>query len=80
MADILKLVQTTQRERVPVAQFLREWADAVEAEGEVTTAAIIILHDDKGSQFLVRTRRCNLDLVQTLGIMALATADLAKTD
>lgn len=78
-ADILKLVQKTQRERVDVAAFLREWADAVEAEGNVT-AAVIILHSDVDEQFLVRTRRCNLDLVQTVGLVHIAAADLAQTD
>lgn len=75
MADILKLVQTTQRERVDVAAFLREWADAIENDGE-TVAAVLIVLGEVGSKIRVRSPRCNMDLMKTLGLMQLATADL----
>lgn len=79
MADIVKLVQKTQRERVDVATFLREWADAIENDGE-TYAAVLILHGDIGETFRVRTRRCNMDLLQTVGLMQIAMADVTATD
>ena len=65
MANIIKLVQTAQRERIPVAQFLKEWADATENDEE-TTSAVLILYGDVGSKFRVRVLRCNADLMQAL--------------
>ena len=81
MADdnVISLVQKTERERIDAAAFLREWADAIEKEGD-TTAVVLILHSDKGEKFLTRVRRCNSDLLHTLGLLQTATADLVKTD
>jgi hypothetical protein len=77
--NIIRLVQTTQRERVDVAAFLREWADAVENDGQ-TISVVLILHGSEGENLRVRTRRCNMDLLQTVGLLQIAMIDLAGTD
>lgn len=80
MADkIPTLVQTSQRERVDVAVFLREWADAIEKEGNVS-GAVLVLHSEIGGKFLTRTRRCNANLLNALGLLQVAIVDLAKAE
>lgn len=79
MADnILQLVQTTQRERIPVAQFLREWADQIENDGKVN-AAIIVLHTEEGDLFRTSSRRCNMSKIEAIGLLQVAISDLCAT-
>lgn len=59
-----------------VAAFLREWADAVANGEEDVTKVVLVMYNDAGEQFRVRTRRCNMDLVQQVGVMQIALTDL----
>lgn len=60
-----------------VVQFLREWADAIEAEKEDVERCVLIMHNEDGQDnFRVRTRRCNVNLIEQVGIVQLALVDL----
>lgn len=62
-----------------VVQFLREWADAIETGKENVSRAVLIMHDDAGSEnFRIRTRRCNVDLIAQVGMMQLALNDVCR--
>ena len=63
------------------AAFLREWADAVEAGTEDVGKVILVLHNDTPEGlFRVRSRRCNADLVETVGILQLAMTDICTAN
>lgn len=78
LASVNNTVETKgEAARLLIAAFLREWAEAFENGTEEAGKAILIIHDDRpGELFRIRTRRCNADLVQTVGIMQLAMTDL----
>jgi hypothetical protein len=65
-----------------VVSFLREWADAIESGDEDAHKAVLIMYADRepggpgNEAFVVRVRRCNLGLVEQVGLMTMAQADL----
>ena len=63
--------------RALVVEFLRDWANSIEDGSEDVTKAVLVLYNDAPNNlFRIRTRRCNVDLVNQIGMMQLATIDL----
>ena len=63
-----------------VVAFLREQADLIEAGNYVADAAVIVFLERRGALFKTGTRRCNIDLLQQLGLLQCALSDVVKTD
>jgi hypothetical protein len=60
-----------------VVEFLREWANAIEKGEELAERAILVMHHKhEGDEFVIKSRRCNVDLLSQVGMMHLALADM----
>jgi len=66
-------------DRKMVVAFLRAQADAIEKGEYDAHAAIIILYEKRGDRFKTATRRCNMDLLQQIGLMQCAIMDVSST-
>lgn len=83
VADIIKLVpkETGTDEHGngtgDVPAWLRKMADLIEA-GEFGTvgAAVVIMREDLGSQFVLRTRRCNMHFIEHAGALHMMHHDM----
>lgn len=64
---------------VPVSQFLREWADAIDAGDLLATSAVLVTFHDRGAKFAVSHRRCNADIMRTVAMLETAKIDLLTT-
>lgn len=91
MADIVQLVpRSTHTDEDgngtgDVAAWLRSLADALEkgAYGTVGAAVIVMREDalgDTGSQFALRTRRCNMNFVEQAGTLHMMHHDMMHAD
>jgi hypothetical protein len=63
-----------------VASFLREQAELVESGGYAANAAVVIFLENREGVFKVGTKRCNIDLLQQVGLQMCSIFDIAKTD
>ncbi len=63
-----------------VVAFLREWADAIEKGEKEADKAVLVLHyrEPDEDAFIISSRRCNADMITTVGMLHLALADLAN--
>ena len=65
-------------EEKELVKFLRSWADAIESGAEQADAAVLILHQSLGDEFWLRTRRCNVKLLEQIGMMQAALLDVCN--
>lgn len=80
MADVFKLVQNApvrgEDAKAKVIAALRTCADAIESgEEKPAHKVIVVLYEDVGEQFAVRSRFCNVTAIERAGMLAMAVHD-----
>lgn len=65
---------------IPVSQFLREWADAIDAGELFATSTVLVTFEDRGAKFAVSHRRCNADVMRTVAMLETAKVELLTAD
>lgn len=63
---------------VPISQFLREWADAIDAGELEATSAVLVTYVDRGAQFQICNRRCNADVMRTIAMLEITKTELIE--
>lgn len=63
---------------VSVPQFLREWADAIEAGETEPDAAVLVMFIDRGAKFQIASRRCNADVMRAVAMLEIAKLEIAN--
>lgn len=65
-----------------VVAFLREWAEKIEKGEREADKAVLVLHYREPGEdaFVISSRRCNADLVTTVGMLHLALADVSNPE
>ncbi len=62
-----------------VVAFLREWADDIEKGETLAERAVLILHHKApDGTFVIKSRRCNVELLEQVGMMHLALMDVSE--